>query len=68
MEVTVYGLAWSEFAQALKAQTLTTPFLVRELDSVGKAQWFLYAVSPRTLVQVLTFTRKARFGARSMER
>jgi hypothetical protein len=61
MDVTVYGLPWGEFAQALKAQTLKAPFLVREVDPAGKSQWFLYALSPLTLVQVLTFTRKARF-------
>ena len=43
--------------------TISQPFLVRESEAGQKPEWYLYAVSPRTLVQVLTVKRSRARGA-----
>lgn len=60
MDVNMVGLEWADFINALKLGTVSRPFLVRETDDEEKPEWFLYAVSPRTLVQVLTYKKKRR--------
>ncbi len=60
MDVDIYGMEWADFTAALKQGSVSRPFLVRETDEEDKPEWFLYAISKRTLVQVLTFKKKRR--------
>ena len=60
MDGTVFGLEWADFLRSLKGGTISQPVLVRETEATEKAEWYLYAVSPRTLVQVLTVKKKPR--------
>ncbi len=60
MELQVFNMRWGEFVTALKDGTVTKPFLVRESDPGDPAEWYLYAESPRTLVQVLTLRGQRR--------
>lgn len=65
MKETVLGMELSEFVQNIGTGALTSPFVVceeSEPDASGKLKtsWVLYAVSPRTLVQVLTRAKTTR--------
>lgn len=67
MHESVFGMEWAEFVSSLNSGTANRPFLVCEQDDEGKEAWFLYAVTPRMLIQVLT-NRKTRRSWRELDR
>ena len=57
----IFGVQWRQFIPSLRSGAFTDPFLVRETSPGEKEEWYLYAKSATTLVQVMTLihTRRA---------
>lgn len=60
MNTRIFAIDWADFCASLRSGTLTNPFLVRETEPDQKPEWYLYAQSPDTLVQVMTYKKKRR--------
>lgn len=67
MHESVYDMEWAEFVTSLNDGTASRPFLVAENDEEEKEAWFLYAVTPRMLIQVVT-SRRSRRSWRELDR
>ena len=60
MNTRIFAVDWADFCASLRSGTLKNPFLVRETEPDQKPEWYLYAQSPDTLVQVMTYKKQRR--------